>query len=742
MSVGDDEKQCEQRHLDLLYARLDELRREAAANLGAVRLSDPGGNQQARSERDAFATLYEDQLARLNSVEEQLCFGRIDDLSHASYIGRIGMSDDNSEQLLIDWRAPAAEPFYQATARTPLGLVRRRHLVTKARELIGIEDDVLDLSALDDTARAELSGEGALIAALDSARTGRMDDIVATIQAEQDTIIRGPLAGVLVVQGGPGTGKTAVALHRAAFLLYKYRERIAGSGVLLIGPTTAFLKYIGQVLPSLGETGAVLSTPGQLFPGVDTDVHDGDELAALKGDALMARALRKAAADRQRLPERDQVLAVDSRTVTLTVADVRSARDRARRTGKPHNEARTTFVKTLLRKLTDRIIAQIGETFDEGDRAELLTDVRSARDVRVALNLAWMPLTPEKLLGDLYALPHLLESAASWLTPGQRELFRRADPHAWTVEDVPLLDEAAELLGDDPSARQREDAVRREQDAKELAFAESVIDMTGQHGYVSADTLSGRFADTGPARTTAERAAADRTWAYGHVVVDEAQELSPMMWRTVLRRVPSKSMTLVGDIAQTSAAAGATSWHDALRPLLGDRWNVEELTINYRTPRQIMDAATAMIRSVRPDVSVPSSVREGRWPPIFTKVGDPIAELPGLIDDELALLDGGRLAVIGPGGVIDAAADALTSAGRTDIGRGPAGLDADVALLRADQAKGLEFDGVVVLEPGLIDKGVHGISDVYVAMTRPTRRLVIVYSEALPDALAQRNARS
>lgn len=268
------EIRVEQVKLDELYARLDELRDEATARLSTVRISEVGGNHQHRSERDAFATLYEDQLIRLNSAEDGLCFGRLDFKSDAepSYIGRIGLTDADRQQILIDWRAPASERFYQSTAASPAGVVRRRHLVTKNRTVTDLEDDVLDIEALDDAQRSNLQGEGALIAALTNHRTGRMGDIVATIQAEQDAIIRQPLQGVLVVQGGPGTGKTAVALHRAAFLLYRHRERIAKSGVLLVGPSPVFLKYIEKVLPSLGETGALLLTPGQLYPGLDTEV--------------------------------------------------------------------------------------------------------------------------------------------------------------------------------------------------------------------------------------------------------------------------------------------------------------------------------------------------------------------------------------------------------------------------------------------------------------------------------------
>src|SRR5699024_1712 len=248
--------------LDDLYARLDQLREETTARLGTVRISEVGGDHQHRTERDAFATLYEDQLIRLDGAEEGLCFGRLDlvDEDEPTYIGRIGLTDADRQQMLIDWRAPAAERFYQSTAANPEGVARRRHLVTGNRLVTGIEDDVLDIDALDDAQRSNLQGEGALLAALTSHRTGRMGDIVATIQSEQDAIIRRPLSGVLVVQGGPGTGKTAVALHRAAYLLYRHRERIAKSGVLLVGPSTVFLKYIEKVLPSLGETGAVLLT--------------------------------------------------------------------------------------------------------------------------------------------------------------------------------------------------------------------------------------------------------------------------------------------------------------------------------------------------------------------------------------------------------------------------------------------------------------------------------------------------
>ena len=380
------ELRIEQTKLDELYTRLDELRDETTARLGTVRISEVGGNHQHRTERDACATLYEDQLIRLNGAEEGLCFGRIDlaDDSEPSYIGRIGLTDADRQQILIDWRAPASERFYQSTAANPAGVVRRRHLVTKNRTVTDLEDDVLDIDALDDSQRSNLQGEGALIAALTNHRTGRMGDIVATIQAEQDAIIRQPLQGVLVVQGGPGTGKTAVALHRAAFLLYRHRERIAKSGVLLVGPSPVFLKYIEKVLPSLGETGALLLTPGQLYPGLDTETNDSVEVAQVKGRAEMATVVRNHIANYERVPDQDEELRVGSHTIWLRRRDVRSARERARRTGDPHNAARTGFVSGLLKHLAEDLAREMGLDGPGERLGELMEELRSSVDVRRA----------------------------------------------------------------------------------------------------------------------------------------------------------------------------------------------------------------------------------------------------------------------------------------------------------------------------------------------------------------------
>lgn len=728
----------EQGRVSVLYGRLDELRERTAADLAEVRRAEATGSHQNRSERDAFAALHENRLSQLWAVEDRLVFGRLDlDDGEHRYVGRIGLADDDQRRLLVDWRAPAAMPFYQATAANPGAVVRRRHLVLEGRQVTGIEDDVLDLDALDASGMAGLSGEGALLAAVNAQRTGRMGDIVATIQAEQDRVIRSDLQGVLVVQGGPGTGKTAVALHRAAYLLYTHRERLARSGVLVVGPSAVFMRYIEQVLPSLGETGVVMLTAGQLFPGVDAVAHDEPRVAALKGDPRMVEVVRNAVAARQLVPAEPQQLDVEGQTVVLRPAAVAAARDKARRSGRPHNLARVVFVKDLLLHLADQIARKLGTRFDPADRGEVIADLRASRDVRLALNRAWMPLTAQSLLSSLFALPERLDEAAPHLSEHERSLLWRDLDAPWTVDDVPLLDEAAELLGEHDSADQaqaRQDARRR---AAELEYARGVLQMTGAGAMVSAEALAERFAEGGPQLTVAERAMHDRTWAYGHIVVDEAQELSPMMWRLLMRRVPAKSMTVVGDLAQTRSAAGVDSWAAALDPYVAGRWRQEQLTVNYRTPAQIMRAATQMLQAQGVQAQTPESVREGTWPPVLTPMAsaDDHDALIAAVRGERELLGGGRLAVVCVPARLDGVTGALLDAfGAGVVASGAGALDAAVSVLTVEQAKGLEFDGVLLLEPTeVLEDSPRGANDLYVAMTRPTQRLRVLHAKPLPD---------
>ncbi len=725
-----------------LYARLDELREEKRSQLAQVRRAGAVGTMQNVSERDAFAALYEDRLAQLDAVDERLVFGRLDlDSGEAQYIGRIGLSTADLQRLMVDWRAPEAGHFYQATAFDRQGVRRRRHLILQGREVKAIEDDVLDTTMLD--GRESMQGEGALLAALNSKRTGRMSDIVGTIQAEQDRIIRSAMSGALVVQGGPGTGKTAVALHRAAYLLYTHRDRLKSAGVLLVGPSSSFMHYIERVLPSLGETGVVMTSLGKLMPGISAVPEEDPAVAALKGSLDMAAVVANAVANRQRTPAEDRILEVDSRKLKLTVRQVRRARERARATGKPHNEARVTFVKILLRELTEQLtdMVEAANLGNNADRAYLAEDVRTARDVRIALNLCWMPMTPEKLISELFSKPAILEACTPDLTPEQRALLLRPAGAPWTEADVPLLDEAAELLGELDAAAGRGLAQQEQDRARDLANAKQTLanmEAMGVNVLMTAEELAEQNQERETRLTAAERAVSDRTWAFGHIVVDEAQELSPMQWRLLVRRCPLKSFTIVGDIAQTSAAAGANSWHSALAPSFGDRWQLEELTVNYRTPSQIAEAAVRMANRAGLVVSAPKAVREGRWNPLVDRVAADglVARLIEVLPEELDVLDGGLLAVIADGALLPAAASALRGAYGHRVGNGAGSYEQDIVVISPKEAKGLEFDGVVVLEPAAMLNHEHGkVGDLYVAMTRPTQRLRLITSAPLPAGI-------
>ncbi|MDO8148491.1 AAA family ATPase [Isoptericola sp. b515] len=749
MAGRHDELAREQAVVDRLYARLDELRATARARLAAVRREGPSGSPQNRSERDAFATMYEDRAARLDAVEDRLAFGRLDlESGEERYIGRIGLTDDEHRALLTDWRAPAAQAFYRATARHPDGVRRRRHVVTAGRTVTGLEDEVLDLDAVDDGLDASsLSGEGALLASLARRRTGRMSDIVATIQGEQDRIVRDELGGAVVVQGGPGTGKTAVALHRAAYLLYAHRRLLERSGVLLVGPSRSFLRYIDQVLPSLGETGVVSTTIAELLPGVTADAVEDPVAAEIKGRLLWRAAVKRAVRARERVPATDVPVRIDGVELHVRRRDVRDAISRARRTHKPHNEARATFVREMLGQLVEQYRERTQREVTEHDLAVLTEDLRADRDVRVAINLAWFPITPERLVADLWSKPHRLAEAAPELSDAEREALRRDPDAPWTEADVPILDEAAELLGEDDSVARAEARAAEARRAAEIEYARQTLASTGAgQGMVDAETLAARFAESGPSLTTAERAAADRSWTYGHVVVDEAQELSPMAWHTLVRRVPSRSLTIVGDVAQTSSAAGARSWQKTLGSVLRDGWRLHELTVSYRTPAEVATTAQRVAVAAGLPVSPLTAARDAPDSLVVVPTDDLVGETARRAAEEARRHvdpDGaGRVAVIAPADRVSGLRGAVAAAvgevlgpeeGRRLAAQRPE--DAQVLVASPREIKGLEFDAVVVVEPAAVAAGSGGWGDLYVAMTRPTQRLVVVHAGELPAGL-------
>ncbi|NDU73488.1 ATP-binding domain-containing protein [Actinomadura sp. DSM 109109] len=777
---------AEQEYVSRVYARLDAERDRTATALREGPAAGGGAAFQARVESAIATDEAARRLVQLNAVEHGLCFGRIDHRAGADgpgdtfYIGRIGLRDEDHEPLLIDWRAAAARPFYTATPGSPGTLARRRHLHLRHREVVRLDDEVFDLDGLEESERGGIVGEAALLATLRRGRTGRMSDVVATIQEEQDQVIRSGLQGVLVVQGGPGTGKTVAALHRAAYLLYTHRDVLERRGVLIVGPNATFLRYIEQVLPGLGETDVALATVGELYPGLKATAADTPEAAVVKGSLRMARFVEAAVGDRQRVPADGLRVEADGLTLVVEAGRCEQIRERARALRAPHNLQRRRFVHDMLEalafdraeqfdRMTDEPLEEIAasggmpewlqELIDEAEDEPLLdeTDLRLAKEglwqdpaVRSALDELWPDLTPERLLSELYASREALQrvGAEAGLSPGEWELLHRPPGSPWTVADVPLLDEAAELLGKDDSADRARARAAQARLAEEERYAREVMQTTDgtemilASDLISASELAERHSDGGPRLTTAQRAKADREWAYGHVIVDEAQELSEMAWRTVMRRVPTRSLTVVGDIAQTGSAAGAASWGQMLDPYVRGRWREQRLMVNYRTPAAIMKVAADVLAAVAPDQTPPEPVRDDGPPP--AAVAMPVEELPSLVRSELVLVTGGediggafkegRLAVITSAarhaGVLRALPDAA-------VGATPEALDSPVVVLTAEEAKGLEFDSVVVVDPsGILAESAKGGQDLYVALTRATRRLTVVHDGDLPPLLS------
>jgi DNA helicase IV len=735
-STGAAELAHEQAYLTMLYERLDVLRAVAEQRLAAVRRGPTAENDQGWSERESFAQLYQDRSAELDAAERNLCFGRLDfDDGDRFYIGRLGLRSDDHDQLLVDWRARAAEPFYRATPRERYAVTRRRHLHTAGRRVVSLDDDVLDLDAFDE---ARLTGEAALLASLRRGRTGRMGDIVATIQADQDRIIREDPGGILVVEGGPGTGKTVVALHRAAYLLYTHRKRLARRGILVIGPSATFLRYIDQVLPSLGENDVVLATTSSLFPGVDARGPESPQAARVKGDAKMAGVLSKAVAGLRQVPATAIEIKVDGVTYRLTPRMCSQARAEAERDSDPdtdellpHNTARRTFRNAVVRELTRQRVRELGgpRALQPGEEEDLRAELADEPAIRGVLGVLWPEITAQQLLTQLYQQPGRLD-----LTDDERAAIAREARRPWTTADVPLLDELAELLG---PAEATDRAARRSRAADEAERAEAleyaaqlVAQLAADEAIVlpplEADTFTTWIADrntqTGAAGLLAERALHDRNWAYGHVIVDEAQELSAMAWRMVARHCPARSMTVVGDLAQTSAPGGADSWAQVLDPVAAGRWRTARLTVNYRTPKPVMALAAALLP---PSAEPPLSVRDSSEGPWYAGAED----LAELVRREAELTGTGRVAVIAPPARVAETAAAL------NLSPGP-DLDAPVAVLTPEQAKGLEFDSVIIADPaGIEQASPRGRADLYVALTRTTRRLGLVSRGEMPRDL-------
>lgn len=753
---------AEQDHLDEVYAHLDAARRRDQESLRKVMLDDDP-EPQARVEREVEYHRLQTNLERYRHAEVGLVFGRIDIADDEPdnpvpgapgldrrYIGRMGLSDadDDYRSLLMDWRAPQARPFYLATTAHPEGVTLRRHLRTRGRTVRAIDDERLtgDGATAGDGAGAGagdeasiedgVGGEAVLREVIDSARTGHMRGIVETIQREQDLIIRDAGRGAMVVQGGPGTGKTAVALHRVAWLLYTHRDQLAKTGVLILGPNTTFLEYISRVLPSLGETGVVLRTIADLYPGVSGTGEESLATREVKGSEEMTHILRQAVRDRQPDPAEVETVTFDGVELAITPAMVRAARTRARRSRKPHNLARPLFREQLVESLARLLADRIGADPLGGENLLSTTDVADLRDeldddavISGVLDDMWPELTPEELLRDLLESEDRIASAAAEYDDATRAALLRPAGTPMGPSDPPLLDELAELLGDVADGGDE-----REWWREQIADAQDALDiLTGSaqqelddgsdaeilmaYDLIDAEALAERHRDR-DVRSTADRAAGDREWTYGHVIVDEAQELSAMAWRMVRRRSPNGWMTIVGDIAQTGSPAGAESWAGALDPIIGDRWRLHRLTINYRTPAEIMDVAADVLARIAPEAEPPRSIRStGRAPVRVGTIGRAVDIARGRSGDSRLV------AVIAPAARLGEVTDLLD--------------DADVSVHDVDDAKGLEFDEVILVDPdAIVAESPQGLQDVYVALTRATQGLTVV-AGAQPESLPE-----
>lgn len=766
-----DDIAAEQRYLDDLLERVDQAREKLEQRLKAVRLEADIDDPQGLMVRDREARDIAQRLDSYSAAEVGLMFGRIDvedaeaenpvpgnEHLDRRYIGRIGLHDDDEQMrtLLMDWRAPLARPFYLATTLRPDGVHTRRHITTRGRTVRSVADEQLSTTAGPTDAvgtgpRGGVAKEEALLDAVNRARTAYMQDIVETIAAEQDAIIRAAHRGVTVVQGAPGTGKTAVALHRAAYLLYTWREQLDNTGVLIIGPNDRFLSYISQVLPSLGETGVVLATPGTLLPNLHTVPETNLLAREVKGSAEMLTILADAIKTYQTVPEDSIDISIDGLNVQLTPKMVRAARTRARRSRKPHNHARAAFLDHGLNSLAEALGESIGadplggeNLLGKGDIATLREELGADPTVVDALGQFWPELEPNQVLERLYADP------AAIAVDYDEDTWRGLAAHPsgeWTDADAPLIDELIDMLGyvsDEETA-----AEEREQWLEKITEAQEALDiLTGSasqdlddgfapevlmaYDVIDAETLAARQR-VRDHRTTAERAAADSRWAFGHVIVDEAQELSEMAWRMVFRRSPNKWMTLVGDPAQTGNPGGVDSWTEALSPFVADRWQLHQLTVNYRTPKDIADLAAPLLHEIDPSQPSPLALRESGTGVRYAKAATG-AELGSKVQTavEQARELTGESGLIG---VITADPARLehvvTEQAAEQSEAHKAGVE--VVLVDTAAAKGLEFDEVILVEPAdIVESSPQGLNDLYVAMTRATQGLTVVHARPLP----------
>jgi DNA helicase IV len=628
----------EQRYVDHAYDHLERMR---AAVAGAAERVE---GEVAQAAMDAWAA---QRLRTFEDADRGLCFGRLDfeALRRPLYVGRRWVHDDAQQQLVVNWQAPAARAFYTATPQDPHGVTLRRRFRTEGRRLLDISDEALDGTVVDGAAVGDF-----LLEELERNRDAHMRDIVATIQADQYRLITHDPDGVLVIQGGPGTGKTAVGLHRASWLVFTLRERLQRRGVLVVGPNRTFMEYVSHVLPALGEDSVEQRAVDELVDGVTADLRDSPPVAELKADLRLAEVVRRAVALRLAAEPEELVTRLEGSFVWVREGEVRDLVEQARDELGTGAAARERFRMSLLRRFYEEYGRVHGagaiRSFEEVERA-----LRAKGYLDRVLKAAWPSVSPDRLVRSLLtSRAALAEAGDGLLEPREQKLLRRRGG-GWSDGDIALLDEARTLLATPPRA-------------------------------------------------------------YGHVIVDEAQDLTPMQLRMIARRAPEGALTILGDVAQATGAIRYSSWDAVLPQLPGAREaTIEELRHAYRVPREIMELALPLLETIAPDLAPPISYRTGAATPRVVRVEEPQLLVEAF--RAAASAPDGLLAVIVP--------QELAAAAPTDE---------LVPVLTPREAKGLEFDHVVVVEPALID-----LRELYVALSRPTKTLVVVHARPLPAEL-------
>jgi hypothetical protein len=700
--IGADEE-----HFAAIETALDSAIADLSERLDAAR-REPGGAGQEAMERDLEVHRLTARLRVLRRFGLDLCLGHMVSADDAEpvYVGRLGLTDSAGRRLLVDWRSPAAEPFFAATHANPMGLTSRRRYRWTHGRVSDYWDEVFTAEGFDGHSAA-LDDQSAFIASLGSSRSPRMRDVLGTIASDQDAIIRAGSRGALVVEGGPGTGKTVVALHRAACLLYSDpRLGHRRGGVLVVGPHQPYLAYVADVLPSLGEEGVQTCTLRDLVPeGAAAAAEPDPEVARLKSTSDMVRAIEPAVRLYEEPPTEGMLVETHWSEAWLSADDWAEAFE-SPDPGTPHNDAREQVWDELLTILTDKH----GED-DDVSPDMLRRSLRQNRELVEAFNRAWPVLEYADIVGDLWSVPAYLRMCAPWLAPDEVRMLQREDAQAWTVSDLPLLDAARQRLGDPEASRRRRRRVAAV--AAEREEMNRVVDhliATDDSEMLVMSMLRGEDLQTMLVDENALASADPDLLAgpFAHIVVDEAQELTDAEWQMLLSRCPSQSLTIVGDRAQARHGF-SESWQERLERIGIDSMDLATLRVNYRTPQEVMAEAEPVIRAVLPDANVPTSIRSSGVPVAHGSV----SELGAVLDAWVAEHPEGIGCVVGVGEV-DRDAFPETSRLRS---------------LTPELTKGLEFDLVALIDPERFGRGIEGAVDRYVAMTRATQRLVVLTSQ-------------